>query len=69
MAQTLIVTIDVTGKSDAAFSDLLAYLFATPVDKGTLKYNLVDIEQNDFIAAEHAVIDIIHRAQKSGALK
>lgn len=64
MRQTLIVTIDVTGESDVCLQEILSHLFKTPVAKGSLKYNLVDIAQDDVIAAEHAMIDIVHRARK-----
>jgi len=65
MRQTLIVTIDVTGKTNAQLTETMERLFAMPESRERrLKYNLVDIAQEDVIAAEHALIDIVHRARK-----
>lgn len=67
MRQTLIVTIDVTGKTDPQLMETMSRLFALPESRdGLLKYNVVDIAQDDVIAAEHAMIDIVHRARKDG---
>ncbi len=62
--QTLIVTIDMSGTTEVQLMEILNYLFATPECKGRLKYNRVDIAQEDVIAAEHALIDIVYRARK-----
>lgn len=68
MKQTLIVTLDVTDTTEAQLQDTLAYLFDTPGGKErlNLKYNLVDIDQEDVIAAEHALIDILERDRQRG---
>jgi hypothetical protein len=68
MKQTLIVTLNVTGTTEAQLQETLSYLFATPGGKGSLnlKYNLVDIDQEDVIAAEHALIDILERDRQKG---
>jgi hypothetical protein len=64
--QTLIVTIDVTDKTDPQLGETMQRLFELPESRdGRLKYNLVDIAQDDVIAAEHAMIDIVHRARKA----
>lgn len=70
MKQTLIVTLDVTAMPEAQLQETLSYLFATPGGKGSLnlKYNVVDIDQEDVIAAEHALIDILERDRQKGRL-
>lgn len=68
MKQTLIVTLDMTAITEARLQDTLTYLFAMPGGKGhlNLKFNLVDIDQEDVIAAEHALIDILERDRQQG---
>jgi len=63
--QTLIVTIDMSDKTDAQLMETLERLFALPeFREKRAKYNLVDIAQDDVNAAEHAMIDIVLRARK-----
>ena len=65
MKQTLIVTIDMSDKTDAQLMETLERLFALPeFREKRAKYNLVDIAQDDVNAAEHAMIDIVLRARK-----
>jgi hypothetical protein len=68
MKQTLIVTLDVTDTSEVQLQETLSYLLATPGGKESLnlKYNLVDIDQEDVIAAEHALIDMLERDRQKG---
>jgi hypothetical protein len=68
MKQTLIVTLDVTDTTEAQLQKTLSYLLNTPGGRGSLnlKYNLVDIDQVDVIAAEHALIDILERDRQKG---
>jgi len=63
MSRTLIVTINVTDTTETQLQETLSYLFDLPEGRGNLnlKYNLVDIDQKDVIAAEHALIDILER--------
>ncbi len=64
--QTLIVTIDMSGKTDAQIMETMDRMFALPesIDK-LLKYNLISMAQEDVIAGIHAVIDIVLRERES----
>lgn len=66
MKRTVIVTLDVTGTTEEQLQETLSYLFDTPEGRGSLnlKYNIVDIDQKDVIAAEHVLIDILERDRK-----
>jgi len=68
MKQTLIVTLDMTATTEAQLHETLAYLLAMPGGKErlNLKWNLVDIDQEDVIAAEHAFIDMLERDRQKG---
>jgi hypothetical protein len=63
LKQTLIVTLDVTATTEAQLQKLLVYLFAARLEERSLnlQYNFVNIDQEDVIAAEHALIDILER--------